>query len=71
MHRVKLRVITTGHGQGNTQNAAEFSQLWHSVMLVPISGTIYSGEPIVLQIPAARKEEPGNITGLDGVPGRV
>ncbi len=35
--KVKLRVITTGHGQGNTQNAAEFSQLWHSVDVGPDS----------------------------------
>ncbi len=27
----KLRVITTGHGQGNTDNAAEFSVKWHAV----------------------------------------
>ncbi len=35
--KVKLRVITTGHGQGNTLNAAEFSQLWHSVEVGPDS----------------------------------
>jgi hypothetical protein len=35
--KVKLRVITTGHGQGNTLNAAEFSQLWHSVDVGPDS----------------------------------
>lgn len=35
--KVKLKVITTGHGQGNTQNAAEFSQLWHSVNVGPDS----------------------------------
>lgn len=35
--KVKLRVITTGHGQGNTLNAAEFSQLWHSVNVGPDS----------------------------------
>jgi hypothetical protein len=29
--KVKLKVMTTGHGQGNTDNAAEFSQKWHSV----------------------------------------
>ncbi len=28
---LKLRVITTGHGQGNTDNAAEFSNKQHSV----------------------------------------
>ena len=28
---VKLRLITTGHGQGNTNNAAEFSNKWHEV----------------------------------------
>ncbi len=27
----KIRAITTGHGQGNTHNAAEFSVKWHSV----------------------------------------
>jgi len=26
-----VRAITTGHGQGNTLNAAEFSNLWHAV----------------------------------------
>jgi len=31
--KVKLKVITTGHGQGNTNNAAEFSQKWHSVKI--------------------------------------
>ena len=35
--KVKLRVTTTGHGQGNTLNAAEFSQLWHSVNVGPDS----------------------------------
>ena len=35
--KVKLRVNTTGHGQGNTLNAAEFSQLWHSVDVGPDS----------------------------------
>jgi hypothetical protein len=35
--KVKLRVTTTGHGQGNTLNAAEFSQLWHSVDVGPDS----------------------------------
>jgi hypothetical protein len=28
---VKVRAITTGHGQGNTDNAAEFSQKWHRI----------------------------------------
>ena len=36
-YKIKLRVITTGHWQGNTQNAAEFSQLWHSVDVGPDS----------------------------------
>ncbi len=28
----KVRVITTGHGQGNTNNAAEFSYKWHAIV---------------------------------------
>ncbi len=31
--KVKLRIVTTGHGQGNTDNAAEFSYKWHSVLI--------------------------------------
>ncbi len=30
---VKLRITTTGHGQGNTYNAAEFSEMLHSVFV--------------------------------------
>jgi hypothetical protein len=30
---VKLRITTTGHGQGNTSNAAEFSEMLHSVFV--------------------------------------
>ena len=29
---VKFRAITTGHGQGNTDNAAEFSYKWHEIV---------------------------------------
>ncbi len=31
MDSVKLKVVLTGHGQGNTENAAEFSQKTHSI----------------------------------------
>jgi hypothetical protein len=31
--KVKLKVTTTGHGQGNTDNAAEFSMKWHWVLV--------------------------------------
>ena len=34
-----VRVITTGHGQGNTLNAAEFSQLNHTVVANEVSYT--------------------------------
>ncbi len=30
---VKFRAITTGHGQGNTDNAAEFSYKWHEILV--------------------------------------
>ena len=30
---VKIKMVTTGHGQGNTNNAAEFSQMTHHVTL--------------------------------------
>jgi hypothetical protein len=30
---VKLRITTTGHGQGNTYNAAEFAEMLHSVFV--------------------------------------
>ncbi|MBL7032945.1 MAG: T9SS type A sorting domain-containing protein [Candidatus Delongbacteria bacterium] len=30
---VKLRITTTGHGQGNTYNAAEFSEMLHSLFV--------------------------------------
>lgn len=29
----KIRTVTTGHGQGNTHNAAEFSNKWHAVSI--------------------------------------
>jgi hypothetical protein len=29
----KIRAVTTGHGQGNTDNAAEFSRKWHEVSI--------------------------------------
>jgi len=29
----KVRAVTTGHGQGNTNNAAEFSNKWHEVLV--------------------------------------
>ena len=32
MAAAKIRAITTGHGQGNTDNAAEFSYKWHEVV---------------------------------------
>ncbi|MBU2693246.1 MAG: T9SS type A sorting domain-containing protein [Candidatus Eisenbacteria bacterium] len=28
----KVRVITTGHGQGNTYNCAEFCAMWHTIL---------------------------------------
>jgi len=31
--KVKIRIVTTGHGQGNTDNAAEFSYKWHSILV--------------------------------------
>ncbi|RMH70154.1 MAG: T9SS C-terminal target domain-containing protein [Gemmatimonadetes bacterium] len=31
---LKYRMITTGHGQGNTLNAAEFSILWHDINVI-------------------------------------
>ncbi len=31
--KVKARIITTGHGQGNTENAAEFSQKQHGIIV--------------------------------------
>ncbi len=37
--QVKVRAITTGHGQGNTDNAAEFAYKWHAVR---VSGESYS-----------------------------
>ncbi|MBU0509091.1 T9SS type A sorting domain-containing protein [bacterium] len=30
---IRVRVTCTGHGQGNTHNAAEFSQKWHCVWI--------------------------------------
>jgi len=36
---VKVRAITTGHGQGNTGNAAEFAYRWHKVF---VDGITYS-----------------------------
>ncbi|MCU0612274.1 MAG: hypothetical protein MUE60_10850 [Candidatus Eisenbacteria bacterium] len=35
----KVRAITTGHGQGNTGNAAEFSNKWHEVS---VGAEVYS-----------------------------
>lgn len=34
---VKLKVVLTGHGQGNTQNAAEFSQKTHTIYVDNVS----------------------------------
>jgi hypothetical protein len=34
---VKLKIVLTGHGQGNTDNAAEFSQYTHSVYVNDVS----------------------------------
>lgn len=33
VEEVKLKIITTGHGQGNTDNAAEFSNKMHQILL--------------------------------------
>lgn len=30
---ITVRITTTGHGQGNTENAAEFSRQWHGVWI--------------------------------------
>jgi len=33
VEKVKLRIMNTGHGQGNTDNAAEFSQKTHTIYI--------------------------------------
>ena len=38
---IKFRMITTGHGQGNTQNAAEFSRLDHMII---VEGDTFSND---------------------------
>jgi hypothetical protein len=35
--RVKARAICTGHGQGNTDNAAEFARKWHEFLVGAVS----------------------------------
>jgi hypothetical protein len=37
--KVRLRIVNTGHGQGNSENAAEFSHKTHKVI---VNGTVYN-----------------------------
>ena len=49
----KVRIVTTGHGQGNTDNCAEFCYKWHSLVAAGETFTHYLWRPDCAQNPCS------------------
>ena len=65
-----LRMITTGHGQGNTENAAEFSLKIHDIFFNNDLAYLHNfGGAIANQTGVLLRMVIGNMTVLDSVQG--